>query len=74
MDANKAICSCKINHDQAFYTFGGGCDVTTCATGFWSGTMTTEGTNLRKALFEKLNITQNPWPDSSCSADNGKNK
>ena len=67
MDKKKAICSCKINHDQAFITFGGGCDVNTCATGFWSGATITTSRALRKALFEKLNITQNPWPNEKCA-------
>ncbi|MCL9684446.1 hypothetical protein [Legionella maioricensis] len=68
-DKKKAICSCKINHDQDFVTFGGGCDVATCATGFWSGATITTSKALRKSLLEKLNITQNPWPNGKCSGE-----
>ena len=74
MDSTKAICSCKILHDQAFFTFGGGCDLDTCATGFWSGATKTSGNALRKSLFKQLNITKNPWPNNSCSSDKTKNK
>jgi hypothetical protein len=52
MDPTKAICSCKINYDQAYFTFGGDCDTKTCATGFWSGATTSAGTLLRKSLLE----------------------
>lgn len=65
-DPAKAICSCKINHDQAFFTFGGACDEATCATGFWSGATINTSKALRKSLFEKLHITQNPWTNIQC--------
>lgn len=51
MDPTKAICSCKINHDQVFQTFGGQCDAKTCDTGFWSGATPTAGAALRGALL-----------------------
>jgi hypothetical protein len=51
MDPTKAICSCKISHDQAYFTFGGDCDTKTCATGFWSGATTSVGTLFRNALL-----------------------
>ncbi|WP_197933204.1 hypothetical protein [Legionella antarctica] len=69
MNKKKAICSCKINHDQNFVTFGGGCDTTTCVTGFWSGATATTSRALRKSLLEKLNITTNPWPNEKCPGE-----
>lgn len=57
MDASKAICSCKIDHTQAFFTFGGDCNSKTCANGFWSGATKASGILLRKALLKK---TANP--------------
>lgn len=53
MDNTKANCSCKINHDQAFFTLGGDCDIKTCATAFWSGATEATNTLLRQALLEK---------------------
>lgn len=52
-NASKAICSCKIKHDQTFVTLGGNCDVNTCSTGFWSGAMISSSIALRKALLGK---------------------
>ena len=52
MAPTKAICSCKISHEQAYFTFGGDCDTKTCSTGFWSGSTTSNGTLLRNALLE----------------------
>ena len=72
LDLTKAICSCKLNRAHAFFTFGGDCDVNTCATGFWSGATVTMDNNLRLALFAKLNIIQNPWPNSTCPINNKK--
>ncbi len=66
MNPTKAICSCKIDHTQAFFTFGGDCDTKTCATGFWSGATTAAGVVFQNAMFEKLNITKNPWPNNAC--------
>ncbi|MFC3909132.1 hypothetical protein ACFORL_08595 [Legionella dresdenensis] len=66
MNAKKAICSCKIKHEQTFVTFGGNCDLSTCSTGFWSGSMLSSSAALRKALLEKLNITENPWTKIAC--------
>lgn len=66
MNANKAICSCKIKHDQAFVTLGGNCDLTTCSTGFWSGAMISSSTALRQALLEKLNITNAQLTQNAC--------
>ncbi len=71
MDPTKSICSCKISHDQAYFTFGGGCDTTTCTTGFWSGATSSAGTLLRNAL---LAVTQNPSKsvDNHCTSINSK--
>ncbi len=66
MDPSKAICSCKINHTQAFFTFGGDCDTSTCTTGFWSGATTTAGASLRNSLIGKLKLPQNAWSNTAC--------
>jgi hypothetical protein len=68
MDTSKAICSCKIDHTQAYFTLGGGCDTKTCATGFWSGQTPAAGTVFRNALMKKQNLTGNPWPNLACPA------
>lgn len=57
MDNSKALCSCPIEHHQAFFTFGGECNTTTCASGFWSGATQASGILLRNALLKK---TENP--------------
>lgn len=67
MDGTKAICSCKIKHNQSFITFGGSCELDTCSTGFWSGSMSSSSTQLRNSLLNKLNITKNPWTNISCT-------
>lgn len=63
---DKAICSCKLKHDQTFVTFGGQCKTDTCSSGFWSGAQISSSTQLRNALLNALNITQNPWTDVTC--------
>ena len=67
MNHDQAICSCPVKHTQAFFTFGGDCKTDTCSTGFWSGNTDAAGIILRDAMFKKLNITKNPWPNSACS-------
>lgn len=62
----KAICSCKIRHDQSFVTFGGKCNVDTCANAFWSGSVHSSSAILRRTLLKKLNINKNPWSNISC--------
>lgn len=59
-NAKRAICLCKIESTQGFFTFGGGDDSDTCATGFWSGATPEEGDILRKALLQKTNVKQSP--------------
>lgn len=66
MSPEQAICSCKIHQQESFLTLGGDCNAGTCSTGFWSGATLPNSTLLRNALFEKLNITTNPWPNSDC--------
>jgi hypothetical protein len=66
MDASKAICSCKLMHDQAFFTFGGACDTKTCATGFWSGATIAAGTELRDALAKQLNHDPKSLENTAC--------
>lgn len=66
LDATKAICSCKIHHDQPFVTLGGKCDVDTCSNAFWSGSLNSSSAVLRSTLLKKLNITENPGGNKSC--------
>ena len=66
MNANKAICSCKIKHDQTFITFGGNCDLSACSMGFWSGSLISSSNVLRKALLEKANSDENTGKEIIC--------
>ncbi len=66
IDPTKAICSCKIENHQAFFTFGGDCDVKQCANGFWSGATSSSDTLLRNALYKKLKIAPNLHSNSTC--------
>lgn len=73
MDPSKAMCSCKINHTQAFFTFGGDCDTNTCATGFWSGSTVAAGVPLRNSLIEQLKLPQNAGLNTACPIANKNN-
>lgn len=57
-NVKRAICLCKMDSTQAFFTFGGDCNTKTCATGFWSGATPKAGVILRKALLQKTNSKQ----------------
>jgi hypothetical protein len=67
MNHDQAICSCPIKHEEEFFTFGGDCKTKTCATGFWSGATDSSAIVFRNAMFKKLNITKNPWPNAACA-------
>ncbi|HEX4045526.1 MAG TPA: hypothetical protein VHZ76_07670 [Gammaproteobacteria bacterium] len=62
-NTNRAICNCKIDNTQAFFTFGGNCDSNTCATGFWSGATQGAASN---ALRNALDKAENPVSFISC--------
>jgi len=36
-DSKKAVCICDVMRTGEWMTFGGNCDTSTCATGYWSG-------------------------------------
>lgn len=57
MDRTKAICSCPVVHNQAFVTFGGDCNMKTCATGFWSGATKTQSEELRNTMQKTTNTS-----------------
>lgn len=57
-NTKRAVCLCKINSTQAFFTFGGGCDSKACATGFWSGATHEAGAILRNDLLLKTHSKQ----------------
>jgi len=42
LNPKQAICSCPIMNNGAFVTFGGDCDISTCATGFWSAALASQ--------------------------------
>jgi len=51
-NANRAVCLCQLNATQAFFTFGGNCESSSCSTGFWSGAIKGEASDaLRNALL-----------------------
>lgn len=37
LDPKKAMCVCDVKHTGEWMTAGGGCDTSTCKTGYWSG-------------------------------------
>lgn len=56
-----AICLCQLGARDAFFTFGGGCDSNTCATGFWSGATKGPASDaLRDALNSELSTPVSP--------------
>lgn len=69
-NTNRAICLCQLNNTQAFFSFGGNCESNTCASGFWSGAVPGEASNvLRDALIKDAS---SPVSSASCSV-NGAN-
>ncbi|KTC66753.1 hypothetical protein Lbir_3055 [Legionella birminghamensis] len=58
----RALCKCKIDNTQAFFTFGGDCDISTCATGFWSGSTPETAAILRKALMQATGLKSMTTP------------
>ncbi len=68
-----ALCNCKINDTQAFFTFGGDCNTNTCSTGFWSGATETTGVILRNALIKKMNPKPNTSPEACISKKSHSN-
>ncbi|MFW2570635.1 MULTISPECIES: hypothetical protein [Legionella] len=70
---SQAICSCKIHHKKPFFTLGGDCNTSSCATGYWSGTTKANSTLLRNTLLEKLNMNKDPWPYAACPSTTTKN-
>ncbi len=64
-NAHRAICLCQLNATQAFFTFGGNCESSACATGFWSGAVPGPASD---ALRDALNkVTDKPVVPASCS-------
>lgn len=60
----RALCTCKIESTQAFFTFGGGCNTNTCATGFWSGATPENGIILRNALMQETHSNHHKLPQT----------
>lgn len=63
-NVNRAICSCKVDNTQAFFTFGGNCETTSCNTGFWSGAVAGEESD---ALRDALDKAEGVTTPTSCS-------
>lgn len=64
-NTNRAICLCKLNKTQAFFTFGGNCERSTCILGFWSGaTPGAASKALRDVLSKEV---RNPATPTSCA-------
>lgn len=60
----RALCNCKIQNTQAFFTFGGDCNTATCASGFWSGATEEDGIILRNALMKEEPSTPKKLPEA----------
>jgi hypothetical protein len=65
-NAKHALCNCTIHNTQAFFTFGGDCNIKSCATGFWSGATRASGLILRNALMREITNKPNLTP-KACS-------
>lgn len=61
-DPTKAICTCNLispdnpNYNQAFVTYGGGCDTSTCQPAYWSGATAPNFAAGSDALMKVLGI------------------
>ncbi|WP_454780344.1 hypothetical protein [Legionella sp. WA2022007384] len=69
-NSKRALCNCKIESKQAFFTFGGDCNTATCATGFWSGATEEDGIILRKALMQEVHSL--PKKPQACPVKSSK--
>lgn len=56
----RALCQCTIDNTKAFFTFGGACDSSSCATGFWSGSTLENAKILRSALLKSIKLKSKP--------------
>ncbi|HAT1659464.1 TPA: hypothetical protein RG395_002320 [Legionella pneumophila] len=65
-NSERALCVCKIERSQAFFTFGGDCNTNTCATGFWSGATQANSIILRNALMQEMRLKPKKLPEA-CS-------
>nr|WP_229309773.1 hypothetical protein [Legionella pneumophila] len=65
-NSERALCVCKIERSQAFFTFGGDCNTNTCATGFWSGATQANSIILRNALMQEMRLKPKKLP-KACS-------
>lgn len=61
-NSKRALCNCRIERTQAFFTFGGDCNTNTCSTGFWSGATQANGTILRNALMQEMHLKSKKYP------------
>ena len=65
-NSDRAICSCKIENTQVFFTFGGDCSTNTCATGFWSGATDAVASVLQNVLNNEVGSKENSSPQIKC--------
>ncbi len=68
-NANRAICVCPLNATQAFFTFGGNCKSSTCATGFWSGAVKGPESDALQGALSHVSQTVVPVSCAIQSAD-----
>jgi hypothetical protein len=60
MNPLNAICTCEIEREQAFITFGGKCNTLTCDTAYWSGATVDSFNTANKELMKASGIIDNP--------------
>ena len=60
MNPLKAICTCEIEREQAFITFGGECNTLTCDTAYWSGATVDSFNAANKELMKASGIIDSP--------------
>jgi hypothetical protein len=63
-NSRKAVCTCDVETTQIGQTYGGNCDVATCATSFWSAATSEEVAGGISAIAGHLGIE--PPPNRAC--------
>lgn len=59
-DPCRAICTCEVVRSGAWFTAGGNCDESTCATGYWSGALDIDLEPSSAFLMKALGLNESP--------------
>jgi len=60
MNPLKAICTCDIEREESFVTFGGQCNTLTCDNAYWSAATADEITGANTVLMKAFGVKDNP--------------